>query len=122
MKVNYTNSTGRISAEIIADTQVEIFEQLAHFQEIFDESACGKCGSENIRFQVRTVEDNLYYELRCMDCGAKLAFGTMKKGGRLFPRRKDKEGNWLNDRGWVKWNPDTQQEEQSVDKRKARLL
>ena len=48
MKINYTNSTGRISAEIIADTQVEVFEQLAHFQEIFDESACGKCGSENI--------------------------------------------------------------------------
>ena len=111
MKINYTNSTGRISAEIIADTQVEVFEQLAHFQEIFDESACGKCGSENIRFQVRTVEDNLYYELRCLDWGAKLAFGTMKKGGSLFPRRKDKEGNWLNDRGWVKWNPDTQQEE-----------
>ena len=111
MKVNYTNLSGRINDDIEADTQTEVFEQLAHFQEIFDESVCGKCGSENVRFQVRTVEDNLYYELRCMDCGAKLSFGVMKKGGRLFPRRKDKEGNWLNDRGWVKWNPDTQQEE-----------
>jgi hypothetical protein len=35
----------------------------------------------------------------------------MKKGGRLFPKRKDKEGNWLPDGGWVKWNPDTQKEE-----------
>ena len=79
MKVNYTNLSGRINVDIEADTQIEIFEQLAHFQEIFDESVCGKCGSENVRFQVRTVEDNLYYELRCMDCGAKLSFGVMKK-------------------------------------------
>ena len=35
----------------------------------------------------------------------------MKKGGRLFPKRKDKEGNWLPDGGWVKWNPDTKKEE-----------
>jgi hypothetical protein len=35
----------------------------------------------------------------------------MKKGGRLFPKRKDKEGKWLNNGGWVKWNPDTQKEE-----------
>ena len=46
-----------------------------------------------------------------MDCGAKLAFGVMKKGGRLFPKRKDKENNWLPNGGWVKWNPDTQKEE-----------
>ena len=24
--------------------------------------------------------------------------------GKLFPRRKDKEGNWLPDSGWVKWD------------------
>ena len=111
MKVNYTTSNGRISVEIEGDTQVEIFQQLANFQEIFAETACGKCESENIRFQVRNVDDNLYYELRCMDCGAKLAFGVMKKGGRLFPKRKDKESNWLPNGGWVKWNPDTQREE-----------
>ena len=111
MKINYKTGSGKISVELVGETQVEIFEQLAHFQEIFDEGVCGKCGTENLRFQVRNVEDNLYYELRCLDCGAKLAFGAMKQGGRLFPRRKDKEGSWLNDRGWVKWNSDTQKEE-----------
>jgi hypothetical protein len=35
----------------------------------------------------------------------------MKKGGGLFPKRKDKDGNWLPDRGWVKWNSKTQQNE-----------
>tara|TARA_R110002110_G_scaffold140581_2_gene327975 strand:+ start:913 stop:1242 length:330 start_codon:yes stop_codon:yes gene_type:complete len=109
MKVIYTS--GKISIEIEADTQVELFQQLANFQEIFSESSCGKCGNDNVRFQVRNVDDNLYYEARCPSCGAKLAFGVMKKGGRLFPKRKDKEGGWLPDGGWVKWNPETQKEE-----------
>ena len=109
MKVTYT--VGNIALEIDADTQVEVFQQLASFQEIFAETKCGKCGSENIRYQVRNVDENLYYEARCADCGAKLAFGAMKKGGRLFPRRKDKDGNWLPDGGWVKWNPETKKEE-----------
>jgi len=111
MKINYTGNNGRVTVELEGDTQVEIFAQLASFQEVFDETECGKCGSENLRFQVRNIEDNLYYELKCMDCGARLSFGALKKGGGLFPRRKDKEGSWLSDRGWVKWNPDTQQEE-----------
>ena len=42
-----------------------------------------------------------------MDCGARLAFGVMKKGGGLFPKRKDADGNWFPDRGWVKYNAKT---------------
>jgi hypothetical protein len=57
------------------------------------------------------LEPWTYYELRCADCGARLSFGSMKKGGGLFPRRKDSEGNWLPDRGWVKWNPKTEKNE-----------
>ena len=109
MKATYTS--GKISVEIEFETQIELFQKLSNFQEIFEETKCGKCGSDNVKFQVRNVDDNLYYELRCTDCGAKLAFGVMKKGGRLSPQRKDKEGNWLPDNGWVKWNPKTQREE-----------
>ena len=111
MNVTYNTPNGRMSVEFQVDTQVDLFQQLAFFQEVFGETGCGKCGSENLRFQVRNVEDNHYYELRCLDCGAKLAFGVMKQGGRLFPRRKDKEGTWLPDNGWVKWNKETQKEE-----------
>jgi hypothetical protein len=60
---------------------------------------------------VRENDGNEYYEIRCVDCGAKLAFGANKKGGGLFPRRKDAEGNWLPDNGWTKWNPKTKQVE-----------
>jgi hypothetical protein len=29
----------------------------------------------------------------------------------MFPKRKDKDGNWLPDGGWVKWNPNTKKAE-----------
>ena len=111
MKLSYKTSNGRIGVELEADTQKDLFNQISSFQEVFDEGCCGKCGNENVRFVVRTVEENDYHELRCSSCSAKLSFGANKKGGGLFPKRKDKEGNWLPDRGWVKWNKETQQEE-----------
>tara|TARA_R100001132_G_C3194121_1_gene44621 strand:+ start:114 stop:443 length:330 start_codon:yes stop_codon:yes gene_type:complete len=105
MKVNY--KVGNLTVEFESDTVREVFTQLSSFQEVFGEIKCGKCGSDNLRFVVRENEGNEYYEIRCQDCGAKLAFGSHKKGGGLFPRRKDVDGNWLPDHGWQKWNPKT---------------
>ena len=102
MKISY--NAGKISVELEGDTQKDLFAQLSAFQEVFDESACGKCGSTNLRFVTREVDGNSYYEIRCLDCGARLEFG---QGGGLFPRRKSKEGEWLPDGGWVKWNSKT---------------
>jgi DNA-directed RNA polymerase subunit RPC12/RpoP len=111
MKLTYTTKNGRISVEIEGDSHRELFAQINKFQEVFEEDVCGKCGHEHIKFIVRTVDDNQYYELRCANCGAKLSFGANKKGGGLFPKRKDSEGNWLPDSGWVKWNPKTEKNE-----------
>lgn len=107
MKLTYTTYNNRINVEFEADTQRDIFEQIAKFQEVFEEDVCGKCGNERLKFIVRTVDDNQYYELRCVKCGAKLAFGSHKKGGGLFPKRKDGD-KWLPDNGWVKWNAKTE--------------
>jgi len=100
-------NAGKLNVAFEGETVRELWKQIAIFQEVFGETTCGKCGSENLRFVVRENDGNEYYELRCLDCGAKLAFGVMKKGGGLFPRRKDSDGNWLPDRGWTKWNPKT---------------
>lgn len=105
MKV--TKTIGNLTVHFEGETQKDIFKQLSSLEEVFGEKACGKCGSENLRFVVRENDGNEFYELRCMDCGAKLSFGAHKKGGGLFPKRKDSDGNWLPDKGWQKWNPKT---------------
>lgn len=102
MKINY-KVNDRLVFEIEGAGQKEIFKELAIIQEIFGESHCGLCDKSNLKFIVRNVEGNDYYELRCSDCGATLAFGQHKKGGTLFPKRKDDDGNWLPNKGWYKW-------------------
>lgn len=109
MKLTY--SSGKMSVEIEGDTQRDLFEKIGAFQEVFGIETCGKCGGNDLKFTVRTVNDDQYYELRCGSCGAKLAFGCNKKGGGLFPKRKDSENNWLPDNGWVKYNKTTGKEE-----------
>jgi hypothetical protein len=119
MLVEYTTRNGRMKVTIEGKTQTDIFEQLAQFQEVFENLECSRNGkkSDNVRFVVREDDDaNKYYELKCFDVdkelyGAKLAFGQHKKGGTLFPRRQDKDGNWLPNNGWVKFNKTTGKEE-----------
>lgn len=107
-KVIYTNGNG-LTLELAADTQKEIFRRLASFQEIFGESKCGKCGKADLRYVVRTVDDNDYYEMRCQNLGclAKLAFGASKDGKSLFPKRKDADGNYIKGNGWGIYNKET---------------
>lgn len=98
----------KLSTEIEAGDQRAMFEQLAEIQEIFGINACGKCGCTDIKFIVRVdKEQNKYYELHCINpkCRARFAFGCNKKGNALFPKRKDKEGNWLPNSGWDVYTP-----------------
>lgn len=117
MKVTYTTKNGRLSVELEADSPKTLWKQLSKFQEVFEETSCGKCGKSNLRFVVRKSKDAKgkeyeYHELRCDDCKAKLAFGILDDGeGGLFPKRKDDDGKYKGKNGWVKWNSETEQEE-----------
>lgn len=102
MKILYKASE-KLSFELEGSGQKEIFKELSTLQEIFSENSCGMCKSENLKYVVRNVEDNDYYEIRCTDCGATLSFGQHKKGGTLFPKRKDSDGNWIKNNGWYKY-------------------
>ena len=112
MKITRTTD-GTMTYEVEGDTHSDLFERLAAIEEVFEENTCGKCGQSDLRHVVRTVDDNQYFELKCLnkDCRAKLAFGQNKKGGGLFPKRKDEDGNWKGSNGWVIWNPKTEKEE-----------
>lgn len=102
MKILYKASE-KLSFELEGSGQKEIFKELSTLQEIFSESSCGMCKGENLKYVVRNVEDNDYYEIRCTSCGATLSFGQHKKGGTLFPKRKDGDGNWMKNNGWYKY-------------------
>lgn len=108
MKLSYTTADGKMTVEFVKDTQVELWEELARFQEVFEDTNCsnGKESSDKVRFVVRTDdEDNKYYELHCVDTNkpalrfAKKKFGCHKKGGGLFPKG-----------GWVKWDREKKEE------------
>jgi hypothetical protein len=103
MKVKY-KVNNNLEFEVEGSGQKEVFKELAIIQEIFGEGSCGLCNKNNIKFIVRNVEGNDYYELRCSDCNGVLAFGQHKKGGTLFPKRRDENNNWLPNKGWYKWN------------------
>lgn len=106
-----------ISEEV--DSEVALFKFLSSMQEMFSHSVCERNGSvsEHVKCRVRKDDDeNEYFEFYCYkgdkDClGAVKRFGQNKKGGGLFPKNKDKDGNWLPNNGWVKWNRDTNKEE-----------
>lgn len=106
MEAQLKSRDGKITFKLTGNTQIEIFEAIAHTQEVFDAaSECGCCGSREFRFLHRVVDDNSYYELACLnqDCRAKLGFGQHKKGDTLFVKKKDKDGNWLPNGGWIKF-------------------
>lgn len=108
MKAHYKTTNGRLTFEMQAENPKDLFRQISEVQEVFDsEPTCGCCGSTDLRFLARKVDDYDFYELACQaqGCRARFAFGQAKKGGALFPKRKDEDGNWLPNRGWSKYEP-----------------
>ena len=101
-----------LTIEVEAETQQELFRQIASAHEVLGEAKCGKCKSGNIHPRVRTVKGNDFHEWVCGQCHAVLALGAHKQGGTLFPRRHTEvDGGvkeWLPDNGWLKWDPDAE--------------
>ncbi len=108
MKAHYRVSSGRITFEVEGENPKVLFRELAAIQEVFDaETQCGVCHGTAIRLQARKVDDFDFYELLCMnqECRARFQFGQAKKGGGLFPKRKDEDGHWLPNGGWSRYEP-----------------
>lgn len=103
MKVSY--KAGGVTVEVDGKDTKDCFTQVASAMEVFGHAQCGACGSNQVSPQVREVEGNHYHELKCGACHASLSFGQKRVDGSLYPRRKDKEGRWLDNNGWVKWQP-----------------
>ena len=86
-------------------TQKELFEAVAAQTEVFSIDTCGACNSDEVSYLVREAGEGKklfkFYELVCRKCRAKLAFGQHSSGDTLFPKKKDDDGNWLSNNGWI---------------------
>lgn len=119
MKVEFKTQIGGREVVISQDCEgdTDVFKFLHHMQELFDNNTCERNGesSDNVKVNVRAdADDNMYYEMMCFDPSkpechyAKRKFGVNKKGGGLFPKNRDEEGNW---KPWTKYNKETGVEE-----------
>ena len=108
MEVQYKSRNGQLAFKISGEVK-EIFKGIAEIQEVFEASPqCGLCGGTDHVLRVRVVDDNEFYEMVCRSqnehgytCNARFQFGQNKKGGGLFPKRKDKDGNYFH--GWERY-------------------
>jgi len=118
MKVSYTTRDGRMTFELEGDTQAELWRQIASVQEVFECGTLNKFDkvSDEVVYTTRfDADENENFELRYAGTdpelwGVKKAFGQKKKGGILFPKRKNKEGEYLPDNGWVKYDSELRKE------------
>ena len=107
MKAEYTSSNGRLKFAVEGATPKDLFSELAGIQEVFDaESRCGCCQSDDLHYRVRVAQKYEFYELVCMGCNARFAFGQSKDLKNLFPKRRD-DGKNLPHGGWSKYDPNS---------------
>ncbi len=109
--VSLTKDVGcGLTVSVQGETFTEAFEKMSMIEDVFEvpTDRDGKKTVDNFKLRTRTVEDNTYYELFDPKSKAKLALGQYKKPkeGWLFPKRKDADGNWLDNRGWIVWKPE----------------
>lgn len=105
--------TDKLTLKVEGNNQLELFAALAENSEIFGIKECGCCKGSDIRYVVRTVDDPdvkkkktyTYYELHCQDfkCKAKFQFGIKQDAEHLFPKRKNEDGSYIPNNGWVKY-------------------
>lgn len=103
MAIKLTTTIGNFTVEVEGETQLEAFDNMAEMAELLSVGVhCGKSGATDTIPVRRMTGDFIFREWKCVSSGATLGMGQKKEGG-LFPRRKDKEGNWLEDNGWQTW-------------------
>lgn len=101
MKVNYQlrNCTLEVEGKDVKDC----FSQLVSAVEVFGQNQCRACSCTDVVPVMRENAGNTYYEMRCQECRATLSFGQRRADGALYPRKKDSDGNWIDNNGWKVW-------------------
>ena len=103
-KTNMTTSIryplGRAWVTLECQGVKEAIRALSEYAEVFRETQCGLCQSDQVIPTHRQAKGYDFYEMECLSCGAVLSFGQTKEGGRLFPKRKNADGYEIGKDGW----------------------
>lgn len=78
-----------LSFEVSADTEPELFKQIARVQEVFAVNCCGRCKNKDVKFSVRSAaKKSKWLEIICQDfeCRAKLVYSTTEDGDLVYPK------------------------------------
>lgn len=94
---------GRTWIEVDSASVKDAIKGIAEYAEFFCETECKLCKSPSVTPSHRLAKGYDFYEMVCLSCGAKLSFGQAKEGGRLFPKRKDQDGNEIGTQGWHRY-------------------
>lgn len=117
--------SSNLSFEVTADTEPELFKQVARVQEVLAVDCCGKCKNKNIKFVVRAAaKKSKWMEIVCQDfdCRAKLVYSSTEDGSMVYPKKRwdhlseaqkeqrikekeyaDSHNGWLPNDGWFKY-------------------
>lgn len=114
MSFTFTKNLDDVTVSFEAEKMIDGFKTLAAVTEVFGVNMCGKCKGTSLTRVVRKNKDeDEFYEIRCDNhkCRAKLELGVHKgKEGGLYTKRM-KDGAYLPDNGWLRWNPETKENE-----------
>lgn len=80
---------GERIVKVEGDSPKALFEEAAAAYEVFNETECGLCKSNDIKIAHRCIDKYHYYEYQCNGCRAYLHMAQLQDGsGGLFPVRK----------------------------------
>lgn len=97
-KVRYP--IGRAWIEVDAVSVKESIKALSEYAEVFGQTHCGLCQSDQVWPVHRVAKGYDFFEMKCAACGASLSFGQTREGERLFPKRRDQDGHEIGKNGW----------------------
>jgi|TARA_B100000497_G_C7352054_1_gene229602 hypothetical protein len=111
--IELTTTIGNYTVKVEGDTQIDVWDKMSEMAEILSVgAACGKTAATDTIPVTRKKDDYIFREWKCVSSGACLGLGQSKAGS-LFPKRKDKDGEWLDNHGWLTWG-ERKQEMQSA--------
>lgn len=111
MEAQYRTRSGHLVVKVEGRLLLDIIRGISEVEEVLQNDQCGCCKSRNVRPNHRRSGNYDFYEMLCQDCGAALRLGVRQSDQKLFPRRKDEDGNLLANGGWKKWQGSSQEEE-----------